>query len=899
MKHIVIVFFALLVSVLTASPEKVSAQINIEPNLLMPANPSPYLSDWQSQAGSIQLTAVLQQPYNQPVKLAAQVSLNGQIVARTKPENMPMLSLHQGMNSFNAVSIIPYQAISFVGGIDQASQRAGRLPEGNYEICVWFINPETGAALATSPCRPFTIMDVQPPVLISPTSGTTFGRQKLVGGEQTTLERQSCQPITINELVGLDQNALANLKGFELDANNRKFFYLPSNLSVSPNETQNTTTPNEATFHFQEFVVPTEVSAKEPFTFSWLPPAGNLVSAAVMYKLRIVEVLPGQSAAQVLQNGTPVFEQDGISATTFTGTESLSRLFSMTTAQSFFAWSIQAHDIQGHVIGNNNGWAVPNTFTIGGSLTSDNDIPKSFFDIFFDLDLHDILNNNVDVKPEPCGYTYKERLRTMFGPWKMTKSYSQYANTYTRIRYGVYRVVRCTLWKGHGGPHHCSAETFYVKEGEDKETVAPPGPSNPTTPIDPPQYLSDDPPARQQMDPKDMKNIPTKDEADKKEADEKNNNGGNNNGNNNDGTGNGQNGSTNNGSNGNGTGTNSGTGTGTGVGGNTTKPEPCPYEYKKYIRNLYTPCKDGWMEMYGVYEVFKCSLLKGHAGPHHGTIDIVYVHDGRVGCSDNLKGEPLPPGATVITGSDIGKIPTKEKADKGTVTGTANGNNANEPCPYEYKKYIRNLYTPCKDGWMEMYGVYEVFKCSLLKGHAGPHHGTIDIVYVHDGRVGCSDNLKGEPLPAGATVISGSDIGKIPTKEKADKDDKAGAAVGPVLKEPCPEVKKTNLRTVAGSWTKVKTEVHTASLKGKGTYASADVTWHRDIWTVLLVQHCTLEKGHGGDHVWDAGHEEWYHSGGITETRNYGVGVPQTAPTDDAGSSIPQEDPPKGAIFMK
>ena len=178
-------------------------QVEINSQLIMPPNPSPYLSDWQSNPQTVILNAMVAGNCARPVKLMASCSLNGQVIARTKFNSMQPITLHSGMNTFNAINLVPFSAIEFVGGIDQSAKRTGKLPEGQYDFCVAFVDAETNIPLPGSACNPFTILNVSPVTLLSPADGESFARPTQVPIELVSLNLQSCQPITLTELANL------------------------------------------------------------------------------------------------------------------------------------------------------------------------------------------------------------------------------------------------------------------------------------------------------------------------------------------------------------------------------------------------------------------------------------------------------------------------------------------------------------------------------------------------------------------------------------------------------------------------------------------------------------------------------------------------------------------------
>lgn len=800
---------------------------NITAQLVISPNPSPYLSDWQSHREMVMFTAMLTQPMNQPVKLMAQVSLNGQIVARTKPEKMPMLTLHQGQNLFYADRIIPFDAVSFTGNIDGISQRLGRLPEGNYDICVWFIDAERGTPIGASSCATFSIRDVNPPTLITPADGAQMKVSS--NGTETTKNKTitNAQPVTLAQLAAMDTKSLSDLKAFTLVSGNDKYMYTLAPKSAQESQNLSCVQYRESDYNFyyryemKDAMVSSYSKVKGhvdeleidsySLNFSWLPPM-PVPNTPVQYKLRIARVLAGQSAVGALTTATPIIEKSvntPFYAVTYLSDEyfklgetgvhgSLGGVqtplgkdallleatnddffvrqhyidFLSRTAETFtYAWSVQAQDAKGNPIGKNNGWSEARLFDVvrqpkiqepGGRRQN------SLLDIYCDdaptpkIDSPKTVGGTTTTTNEkkPCGYTFKEKKQKIFGPWKLFKSHSQYANTYKRTIYRVYRIFTCSLWEGHGGPHHGTAVNVYVKEGEEKTTQADKPADGPTTGIEPPQYLPDDPAKKDQRDSSAVDSIPTREEADKAEKE---------------------------------------------------------------------------------------------AGAKTVPIEIV--------------------------GLDL-------KSSSASNTNIAlNGGR----CPYTFKKLIRKFFTTCKDGYKTLYYEYEVFQCLMPKGHSGPHEGTSKTVYVSYGSVSCNNddggNIPTAPEPPKDKVVKPEDLAKVPTEEEAGKPPAVVVVVKPV---PCPFVEKKLLRTVVGPWKKVSTTVRHIAWR-KTVVAWVDVVWARDIFNVFSVSHCTLLKGHGGAHKMGPAVEEKEKYGTITEKVTYGPGEAQVPPHPHSTDSLPEE----------
>lgn len=774
----------------------------------------------------------------------------------TKPEKMPVLSLQLGVNTFRAIDIIPVAALNYVQGAQSSVQRTGKLPEGMYEICVSFINAETLAPLSSPSCQVFTIANIGPPTLISPPDRAkiSLGAFNLGAKSQSNQATSSLQsiPMTISQLLQSAPNEIGSLISFSLQsASTQKYYY------VDPKITERD--PAEA----MQFPIPMTINpgigsaggdgASQSLTNSGSITSGQSQDSEAVYAFHF---------SQLLNSGTPE-----------KGNEPLPTFSWLPPAPSPATPVKYALRIVPVYPGQSANDALQST------LATSRDV------IYFGTTSANLLADGL------LGVISTNLVSTPHFVW----------------------AVRATDVQGNpiGGNNGWSVpRTFDVTD---------------PVPSSPPQFE-------------------TKEGFfDVFERIEK---------------------------------------------------SPCPYTSKTLVRKVVTPCEKGSRKSYEVWRVFTCSLLQGHPGPHHGTVNEVYILKGTISCNtgdkvpDGMTQEPVPAANKVVAGNTLDNIPAERNtvisatslywnprtgetksfvkptdaptgwinldsippipgvapgmmvswlpgreprlyvdttngklhwvfppklplagwtptvppsviivSTPASISGGIKSGTTTQcpPCPYRYKVAKGHIYVAGGDGNCKKYAVFEVTSCTLCRGHSGDHECVRETFYVLVGTLPCNDH-KTDPPPPDHHVTTWVEINKIPAKPFDGKDVTAGGAV---TKEPCPATEKKLLRTVAGPWRKVSTEVFSAGLKGKGTWASATVKWERDIWNVYFVKHCTLEKGHGGPHVWNAGGEEWQKAATLKETRDYGVGVAQTPPTDDAGSSIPQEEPPRGAVIMK
>jgi hypothetical protein len=147
----------------------VSAQIKLQ---IAGANPKPTsrLSDWALNKNIFTILATGGSGLPEtPVKFKVELKEGGAVVGSTNLATAPTFIIASGRaNIFNAGDVLALQSMVFTGDAKNALTKTGRLPEGNYELCIRAVNPTDFSPASEITCINFFITSYQLPILLSP-----------------------------------------------------------------------------------------------------------------------------------------------------------------------------------------------------------------------------------------------------------------------------------------------------------------------------------------------------------------------------------------------------------------------------------------------------------------------------------------------------------------------------------------------------------------------------------------------------------------------------------------------------------------------------------------------------------------------------------------------------------
>jgi len=159
--------------------------------LYVNAHPSPYLADWEGRQETIRL--VINHTGNDfEAKIKAQVFRNGTLVAASSLAAIPAMTIESGVTVLGPEDLVPYHYVTYYGKTQQQGVRTGRLPAGDYQLCLSLVDPITLNEITQPTCQSFYIPDYQPPTCLFPINQSELAANSLPG---TTLRWPPVMPL--------------------------------------------------------------------------------------------------------------------------------------------------------------------------------------------------------------------------------------------------------------------------------------------------------------------------------------------------------------------------------------------------------------------------------------------------------------------------------------------------------------------------------------------------------------------------------------------------------------------------------------------------------------------------------------------------------------------------------
>lgn len=143
------------------------AQINT--TLTVQSQPPANLSEWSIRNMVLNYVVDYGRPDPQQVLFKTEIKLlDGTIVAATDLQRVSTVLLNRGVSIFYSKDVMPLEYMVFSGNFKNSIEKTGKLPAGQYQICVSILQSGTFQVLAAERCRIFNLYGVQLPFLMMP-----------------------------------------------------------------------------------------------------------------------------------------------------------------------------------------------------------------------------------------------------------------------------------------------------------------------------------------------------------------------------------------------------------------------------------------------------------------------------------------------------------------------------------------------------------------------------------------------------------------------------------------------------------------------------------------------------------------------------------------------------------
>ncbi len=119
--------------------------------------PDPYPANWSTTKNTVTVTVTNKGLKPVEAKFDCKINIKSVLQVNTKPESMPTIQLPPGESLFNAVDLLPFDAVNMAEIEDKTAYNSAMLPKGVYEFCVTLIEPKTNNPLTLTVCNNFKI----------------------------------------------------------------------------------------------------------------------------------------------------------------------------------------------------------------------------------------------------------------------------------------------------------------------------------------------------------------------------------------------------------------------------------------------------------------------------------------------------------------------------------------------------------------------------------------------------------------------------------------------------------------------------------------------------------------------------------------------------------------------
>jgi hypothetical protein len=368
------------------------------------------IDSWGNTPGSLLLVAQL--PPNvsvRGIRLMVQIKGGGAIIC--------------GNNSAGGMQVDEFTTRTFSANeLTSTLQGCHDLKEGSYSICVQFYNVDR-VAISNEVCKEFSVeaprdVEYNPPTLINPENGKVFTEAELsrpvtfrwtplvpkprdpvtyrlkvwqlMQGQNSTEAMRSNQPIVTKDVDNITQAVVNGIYNgpckppylcdfvWQVQALTREGKPIGKNEGKSDSytfkvetNTSNTTAPQLVSPNDEKAFTANEMLA--PVMFRWTPVVPK--PQTVIYRLKVWQLMQGQSGSQAMRNNHPIVTKDVDNITQAV----VSGIYTGPCRPPYlcdFVWQVQALDREDHPIGSNEGKSELWSFKVAENGATECSPPK-------------------------------------------------------------------------------------------------------------------------------------------------------------------------------------------------------------------------------------------------------------------------------------------------------------------------------------------------------------------------------------------------------------------------------------------------------------------------------------------------------------------------------------------
>lgn len=153
----------------------VEAQITTTLNLQ--TRPTPVLSEWANKNQIVNFIVDKASPNPQQVIIKAEIQLlDGTVVGVTNVTKTAPVTLTRGVKVYYSKDIMPLELMTFSGVYLNTFISTGKLPAGNYQLCVFVLDVASLQPLVSTKCKIFFVSNIQLPFLLMPANNAVLNK---------------------------------------------------------------------------------------------------------------------------------------------------------------------------------------------------------------------------------------------------------------------------------------------------------------------------------------------------------------------------------------------------------------------------------------------------------------------------------------------------------------------------------------------------------------------------------------------------------------------------------------------------------------------------------------------------------------------------------------------------